>query len=78
MAGHLFAVLAVEAFEDGRDKKMVEWCKRCGVVRVTWAPRWDPPTYLIVGDIEFLQGGSRWGRPTSPACETSSTSEALP
>ena len=68
VAMHTFTVLAVEAFEDGRDRKMVEWCKRCGLVRITVAPRWTP-NYLVVGDLEYLQGGSRWGRRTPRACQ---------
>lgn len=77
MAGHLFAVLAVETFKDGRDKRMVEWCKQCGLVRVTNAPDWKP-TFLVVGDHEYLRGGSRWGRRTPPACRTRPPSGVSP
>jgi hypothetical protein len=74
---HTFAVLAVETFEDGRDKKMVEWCKGCGLVRITAAPMWKA-TYLVVGDHEYLKGGSRWGRRTPPTCKMSPTSGLSP
>lgn len=76
MLAHIFTVLAVEAFQDGRDKKMVEWCKRCGQVRITWAPRWDEPTYLLVGDFNYLRGGSRWGRRAPSVCRTPALGDA--
>jgi hypothetical protein len=77
VTGHSFAVLAVETFDDGRDKKMVEWCKGCGLARITTAPKWKP-TYLVVGDHDCLQGGSRWGRRTPPTCKMSPTSGESP
>lgn len=72
LAGHAFVVLAVEATEDGLDKAMFRWCKRCGLVLTTFRPRWDQqPVFLVPGDLEYLEGGSRWGRRSPPVCRLS-------
>lgn len=76
---HVFVVLAVETTEGGKDKAMFRWCKRCGLVEVTVSPDWgSKPVFLVPGDLEFLQGGSRWGRQSPPVCRLSRLTKGLP
>lgn len=76
---HEFVMLAVETTEGGKDKAMFRWCKRCGLVEVTSSPYWGShPLFLVPGDLEFLQGGSRWGRQSPPVCRLSRLTKGLP